>query len=161
MKPPKITITTSENETIEEFSEESVPEGDDSLTSALSLLYGKFLIILGITLPITQLLTNKVPNPIYQSFYIYLYAISILFVLFIYGISICQSEEYSKYFKFNLKFFWNFTISVKNIHLDKYKILETFNLQRYSRLNRFKLFHIKKFVYVYIDFVVIIDNLKF
>uniref|UniRef100_T1GAH1 Uncharacterized protein n=1 Tax=Megaselia scalaris TaxID=36166 RepID=T1GAH1_MEGSC len=105
MKPPKITITTSENETIEEFSEESVPEGDDSLTSALSLLYGKFLIILGITLPITQLLTNQVPNPIYQSFYIYLYAISILFVLFIYGISICQSEEYSSILNLILKNF--------------------------------------------------------
>lgn len=103
MKPPKITITSSDNETITGepevdhlLEEQNISEGNDPLTSALSILYCKLVVILGIALPITQLLTNEVPNAFYQSFYIYLYALSILFVLFVYGISFHQAEEYSE-----------------------------------------------------------------
>lgn len=101
MKPPKITITSSDNETISGenalLSEYKEIEENGSVTSALSILYCKLMVILGIALPITQLLTNEVPNAFYQSFYIYLYALSILFVFFVYGISFHQAEEYSEY----------------------------------------------------------------
>lgn len=103
MKPPKIIITSSDDGTLSgEAAENSLladykeSEEDDSLTSALSILYCKLVVILGIALPITQLLTNEVPNAFYQSFYIYLYALSILFVFFVYGISFHQAEEYSE-----------------------------------------------------------------
>lgn len=56
----------------------------DSLSSALSAFYAKIVIIAGIGVPVTEILTSRIPSYMYQSFYVYLYALSILFVIFIY-----------------------------------------------------------------------------
>lgn len=42
------------------------------------------VVILGIALPVTEILTNRIPAEIYQGFYVYLYTISISFVAFVY-----------------------------------------------------------------------------
>lgn len=56
----------------------------DAISAALSALYAKVIVIIGIALPITEILTSRIPNSIYQGFYVYLYAISIAFVVFVY-----------------------------------------------------------------------------
>jgi hypothetical protein len=59
--------------------------GDDALTASLSALYAKLIVILGCAMPITEILSTRIPTGIYQGFYIYLYAGSIAFVLFTYA----------------------------------------------------------------------------
>ncbi|KAJ6638666.1 Proton channel OtopLc [Pseudolycoriella hygida] len=58
--------------------------GDDALSSALSALYAKVIVILGVALPITEILTSRIPKNIYTGFYLYLYSVSIAFVVFVY-----------------------------------------------------------------------------
>lgn len=56
----------------------------DALSSGLSALYAKIIVILGVALPVTEVLTSRIPSIVYQSFYVYLYGVSVLFVLFVY-----------------------------------------------------------------------------
>lgn len=42
------------------------------------------MIIAGIAVPVTEVLTSRIPSIVYQSFYVYLYTVSILFVIFVY-----------------------------------------------------------------------------
>lgn len=42
------------------------------------------VVILGIALPITEILSNRIPAEVYQGFYVYLYVVSIAFVVFVY-----------------------------------------------------------------------------
>lgn len=56
----------------------------DALSSSLSAFYAKIVIIAGIAVPVTEVLTSRIPPLVYQSFYVYLYAVSILFVIFVY-----------------------------------------------------------------------------
>uniref|UniRef100_A0A182QTE3 Otopetrin n=1 Tax=Anopheles farauti TaxID=69004 RepID=A0A182QTE3_9DIPT len=51
---------------------------------ALSALYAKLLIILGVTLPVTELVATGAPVNFHQPFYLYLYGVSILFCSFLY-----------------------------------------------------------------------------
>lgn len=39
---------------------------------------------MGIALPVTEVLTLRIPSFVYQAFYVYLYTVSILFVIFVY-----------------------------------------------------------------------------
>ncbi|XP_062537000.1 proton channel OtopLc isoform X2 [Armigeres subalbatus] len=59
--------------------------GDDALSTALSALYAKVIVILGIALPVTEILSSQIPANVYQGFYLYLYTVSILFVVFVYA----------------------------------------------------------------------------
>lgn len=56
----------------------------DALSTALSALYAKFVVIMGIAMPVTEILSNRIPAEVYQGFYVYLYAVSISFVIFVY-----------------------------------------------------------------------------
>lgn len=56
----------------------------DALTSALSAFYAKFMVVLGLAFPVTDVLTPNTPNKFYQAFYFYLYIGSIAFVAFMY-----------------------------------------------------------------------------
>ncbi|XP_034118093.1 proton channel OtopLc isoform X1 [Drosophila albomicans] len=58
--------------------------GNDAVSSALSATYCKLLVLLGVCLPITEVISDQIPTYVYQGFYIYLYAGSILFVIFVY-----------------------------------------------------------------------------
>lgn len=76
----------------------------DALSTALSALYAKMLVIMGIALPITEILSNRIPAEVYQGFYVYLYAVSISFVVFVYVTQLRQKavlsiiKTYSKIF---------------------------------------------------------------
>lgn len=61
-------------------------DSSDALSSALSALYAKIVVIIGIALPVTEVLTSRIPSMVYQSFYVYLYTVSILFVIFVYTV---------------------------------------------------------------------------
>lgn len=56
----------------------------DALSSSISALYAKIIVIIGIALPVTEVLTSRITTIVYQSFYVYLYVISILFVVYVY-----------------------------------------------------------------------------
>ncbi|KAH8386600.1 hypothetical protein KR093_001466 [Drosophila rubida] len=58
--------------------------GNDAVSSALSATYCKLLVLLGVCLPITEVISDQIPTYVYQGFYVYLYAGSILFVIFVY-----------------------------------------------------------------------------
>ncbi|XP_068154523.1 proton channel OtopLc isoform X1 [Drosophila tropicalis] len=58
--------------------------GNDAISSALSATYCKLLVLLGVCLPITEVISDQIPTYVYQGFYVYLYAGSILFVIFLY-----------------------------------------------------------------------------
>lgn len=57
----------------------------DALSTALSALYAKVIVILGIALPVTEILSSQIPANVYQGFYLYLYSVSITFVIFVYA----------------------------------------------------------------------------
>ncbi|KFB37965.1 AGAP000075-PA-like protein [Anopheles sinensis] len=59
--------------------------GDDALSTALSALYAKIIVILGIALPVTEILSSQIPANVYQGFYLFLYTVSIVFVIFVYA----------------------------------------------------------------------------
>ncbi|XP_053678029.1 proton channel OtopLc [Anopheles nili] len=59
--------------------------GDDALSTALSALYAKIIVILGIALPVTEILSSQIPANVYQGFYLFLYTVSIAFVIFVYA----------------------------------------------------------------------------
>ncbi|KAM7348124.1 otopetrin-like b isoform 3-T3 [Cochliomyia hominivorax] len=59
-------------------------QGNDAISSALSATYCKLLVLLGVCLPITEVITEQIPTYVYQGFYVYLYSLSITFVVFLY-----------------------------------------------------------------------------
>ncbi|KAG8226015.1 hypothetical protein J437_LFUL004136, partial [Ladona fulva] len=65
-------------------------QGDDALTTALSALYAKLLVVLGIALPVTEVISTQVPPYFYQGFYLYLYGGSLLFVFLMHAILLRQ-----------------------------------------------------------------------
>ncbi|XP_047545627.1 proton channel OtopLc-like [Vanessa atalanta] len=59
--------------------------GHEALSKALSALYAKLLVVLGLAFPVTEVIANGVPDAYYQGFYLYLYLVSLLFVIFLYA----------------------------------------------------------------------------
>lgn len=70
--------------------------GDNALTSALSGFYAKFVVVLGIAFPVTDILAVKAPSSFYQGFYLYLYTGSIVFVAFMYFDHLRQRRIYNR-----------------------------------------------------------------
>lgn len=70
-------------------------QGYDALTSALSALYAKLIVVLGIAFPVTDVLSVKAPNKFYRGFYLYLYVGSIAFVIFMYVDHLRSRRMYS------------------------------------------------------------------
>nr|CAD7423613.1 unnamed protein product [Timema monikensis] len=61
-----------------------------ALSVILSALYGKLLIVLGLAFPLAQIMSAKVPPSFYEGFYLYLYFVSMLFLLCMYGLVLKQ-----------------------------------------------------------------------
>ncbi|KAJ2950695.1 hypothetical protein O0L34_g8955 [Tuta absoluta] len=59
--------------------------GYDALSKALSALYAKLLVVLGLAFPVTEVIANGVPDGYYQGFYLYLYLVSVMFIVFQYA----------------------------------------------------------------------------
>jgi hypothetical protein len=51
--------------------------------------------LLGCALPITEVLTSRIPTKVYQGFYVYLYLGSIAFVVFVYATHMKSRAVYS------------------------------------------------------------------
>ncbi|CAH2091891.1 unnamed protein product [Euphydryas editha] len=58
--------------------------GHEALSKTLSALYAKLLVVLGLAFPVTEVIANGVPDAYYQGFYLYLYLVSLVFVIFLY-----------------------------------------------------------------------------
>lgn len=56
----------------------------DALSAALSALYAKFMVVLGIALPVTNVLSYNGSASFYQGFYLYLYIVSMAYIVFMY-----------------------------------------------------------------------------
>ncbi|KAI5641981.1 otopetrin domain-containing protein [Phthorimaea operculella] len=69
---------------VEPPSEEDIM-GYDALSKALSALYAKLLVVLGLAFPVTEVIANGVPDGYYQGFYLYLYLVSVMFIVFQYA----------------------------------------------------------------------------
>ncbi|XP_047111758.1 proton channel OtopLc-like [Schistocerca piceifrons] len=68
--------------------------GDDALSTILSALYAKLLVVVGIAMPITEVLSAEVHANYFQGFYLYLYVGSILYMCFIYMILLKSRAVY-------------------------------------------------------------------
>lgn len=56
------------------------------MVSVVSTLYAKLLIVIGLAVPITASVTERVPTSLNQGFYLYLYVVSVTFVITMYVI---------------------------------------------------------------------------
>ena len=56
----------------------------DSLHKAVSALYAKILIILGLALPMSEAIAEQIHPGRFEAFYLYLFLLSLLFLLFLY-----------------------------------------------------------------------------
>uniref|UniRef100_A0A336M5E8 CSON009315 protein n=1 Tax=Culicoides sonorensis TaxID=179676 RepID=A0A336M5E8_CULSO len=70
--------------------------GNDALSTALSALYAKFIVILGVALPLTEILSHRLSSEFYQLFYLYLYTGSSVFVGFVYFSRIHMKSRFMK-----------------------------------------------------------------
>ncbi|KAK4311568.1 hypothetical protein Pmani_016930 [Petrolisthes manimaculis] len=59
-------------------------EGNDSLIAAISAVYGKLLVVMGMGIPVAQFITHEIPGSFYNGFYLYLYIGSIVFLVYAY-----------------------------------------------------------------------------
>ncbi|XP_017482492.1 PREDICTED: uncharacterized protein LOC108371439 [Rhagoletis zephyria] len=96
-----------------QFKDKNRRKGNDALSSALSAFYCKILVLMGVCLPITEVISHQIPNYVYQGFYVYLYAGSILFVAFLYATTLRNRTLFNA-----LK---NFHETNNNVHL-KHKV---------------------------------------
>ncbi|XP_046395371.1 proton channel OtopLc-like isoform X2 [Ischnura elegans] len=69
--------------------------GYEALTTALSALYAKLLVVLGVALPVTEVISTQVPAAFYHGFYLYLYSGSLLFVFLMHASLIRQRAVFS------------------------------------------------------------------
>ena len=56
----------------------------DSLQTAVTALYAKLLIILGLALPLSEVISASIDPEYFQLFYVYLFTGSLLYLLFVY-----------------------------------------------------------------------------
>lgn len=79
----------------------------DALTTILSALYAKLLVVLGMAFPITEIISPNVRPFFYQGFYLYLYLGSIAFLSYMYATLVREKavssiiNSYRKYKKTN------------------------------------------------------------
>ncbi|XP_071453000.1 proton channel OtopLc-like [Hetaerina americana] len=69
--------------------------GYEALTTALSALYAKLLVVLGVALPVTEVISTQVPAGFYHGFYLYLYSGSLLFVFLMHASLLRQRAVFS------------------------------------------------------------------
>lgn len=65
--------------------------------------------ILGVAMPVTEILSSKIPSNVYQGFYVYLYLGSIAFVFFQYATN-CRKRAVFNLLKSYREFFFFFFI---------------------------------------------------
>lgn len=66
------------------FFRESASTENDSLVIMLSAVYAKLLVVMGISFPLAEVISHKIPASYYEGFYLYLYLGSISFLIYVY-----------------------------------------------------------------------------
>lgn len=56
----------------------------DAIATTLSALYGKLIVVMGISFPMAEVISTYIPPSFYEAFYLYLYIVSMIFLLFMY-----------------------------------------------------------------------------
>uniref|UniRef100_A0A336KML1 CSON012925 protein n=1 Tax=Culicoides sonorensis TaxID=179676 RepID=A0A336KML1_CULSO len=59
--------------------------GYRGVSTTISALYAKIIVFMGIAFPVTDVISAKTTPSFYQGFYLYLYVVSVLFVIFVYA----------------------------------------------------------------------------
>ncbi|XP_024085441.1 otopetrin-2-like isoform X2 [Cimex lectularius] len=57
----------------------------ETMSIAVSGLYCKLLVVLGICFPVAEVLSDQIPQSNYEVFYLYLYSVSLLYLVFVYA----------------------------------------------------------------------------
>lgn len=122
----------------------------DALSSGLSALYAKIIVIIGIALPVTEVLTSRIPSMVYQSFYVYLYVVSILFVIFVYTVHMKTRAVFSLIKTYRKCYFCNGfpTLDDKYWRLDAFQMKKPIMIIRWKRGQR----TLDHFIYVLAPF---------
>lgn len=63
----------------------TMSDAADGLTSVLSALYAKLLVIIGLCFPMAEVISHRIPIGWYEGFYLYMYLGSILFLVITYA----------------------------------------------------------------------------
>ncbi|XP_069675448.1 proton channel OtopLc-like isoform X2 [Periplaneta americana] len=69
--------------------------GTDALTTTLSALYGKLLVVMGIAFPMAEVISTYIPPSFYEGFYLYLYFGSMVFLLYMYAMLLRERASLS------------------------------------------------------------------
>ena len=56
----------------------------DGIVSLLSAIYCKILVVIGLCFPMAEVISHRIPISWYEGFYLYLYTMSIVFLIFVY-----------------------------------------------------------------------------
>ncbi|GLH14561.1 Proton channel OtopLc [Gryllus bimaculatus] len=70
---------------IEQLQDDWSRLGTDALTTTLSALYGKLLVVMGIAFPMAEVISTHIPPSFYEGFYLYLYFGSMAFLMYMYA----------------------------------------------------------------------------
>ncbi|KAG8196240.1 hypothetical protein JTE90_023798 [Oedothorax gibbosus] len=65
---------------------------NDTLALMLSAVYAKLLVVMGISFPLAEVISHKIPASYYEGFYLYLYLGSIAFLIYVY-LFVLRSES--------------------------------------------------------------------
>ncbi|XP_049862265.1 proton channel OtopLc-like isoform X3 [Schistocerca gregaria] len=69
--------------------------GTDALTTTLSALYGKLLVVMGIAFPMAEVISTYIPPSFYEGFYLYLYFGSMVFLIYMYAMLLRERASQS------------------------------------------------------------------
>merc|ERR1719411_2517215 len=78
--PQQQEVRLTDEEAMELNLESGRRQGRDALQSIVTALYCKILVILGLALPLAEVISVNVPQGYYQLFYVYLFLGSLLFL---------------------------------------------------------------------------------
>lgn len=68
----------------------------DALTTTLSALYGKLLVVMGTAFPMAEVISTYIPPSFYEAYYLYLYIGSMFFLLYLYMVLLRDKRQMKK-----------------------------------------------------------------
>ncbi|ERL89314.1 hypothetical protein D910_06686 [Dendroctonus ponderosae] len=74
----------------------SCEEAEDALSTTLSALYGKLLVVMGTAFPMAEVISTYIPPSFYEAYYLYLYIGSMFFLLYLYMVLLRDKRQMKK-----------------------------------------------------------------
>ncbi|XP_023246381.1 uncharacterized protein LOC106643999 [Copidosoma floridanum] len=103
-------------------SQKSQKQQHSELMSSVSTLYANLLVVVGVAVPVTVSVSQQVPKALDQVFYLYLYMVSVAFVVAMYG-TLARDKALKKMIVKHQKKSHNCTIDCKN-HLRRQQMAQ-------------------------------------